>query len=66
MERSLKEENMKVRFVYGTKVRHMTDPHGRNQGTVRGVVLRGGSNLCIVVWESGATEFVHESELKEA
>jgi len=56
---------MKLKFPYGTKVRHMTDPHGRNKGTVKGTLLRGEHSLAEVEWDSGIKEFVHESELKE-
>ena len=43
----------------------MTDPHGRNKGTVKGTLLRGEHSLAEVEWDSGIKEFVHESELKE-
>lgn len=56
--------DVKIAFVVGDRVTHLTDPHGRNTGTVKSYELRGKFDLVEVEWESGVTEKLAPSELR--
>lgn len=56
-------------LVKGDRVRHVSDPHGRNRGTVVGepdpARERFLPDLHKVEWDSGMVENVHQSELRK-
>ena len=50
----------------GTRVIHVTDPHGRNEGVITEArKFRAAWGLVKVRWISGVTETLHVSELRE-
>lgn len=53
-------------FDKGSRVTHVTDPHGRSAGTVVGSTgpMWLDSTLLKVRWDSGVTETVHYTELR--
>lgn len=50
-------------FALGDKVRHLSDPHGRNAGVV--IMHNHDRGLIRVEWGSGVREWVTPDELRE-